>query len=210
MIQSLAVCVLSWMFAGRLTLVLVATAVAIGPAGSASAAKLHLSDRHERFTANNEDLHDVLQQFADDVGVPITVSDTVSGRVRGRLSALSPRSFLEIVCSTYGLDWYYDGYMLYMTANGEGLSRMIAVPSQNVAALRRALDAAGVADDRFPLRVLPGQNSIMVSGPPRYVDLVAQTASSLVPAPAGSTPSTSAPSTTVYRGDTAQKVSFDN
>ena len=180
----------------------------LGRSPIALAAQLQLPVANYNYTVLNGDLADALRQFGDDVRLRVSVSGEVKGRIRGRVSASSPRAFLDLVTALYGLDWYYDGYTLYVTANAEGQTRLIDVPDGDAVSLQKALDAGDVTDTRFPLRVLPGSNRIMVSGPPRYVDLVTQTAAAMSPQAVAHGVSASAETTTVYRGSSREQVSF--
>lgn len=171
------------------------------------AADLALARAHGRFTAIDEDVRDAIRQFAGDVRIPVNVSDAVTGRIHGRISADTPSSFLDLVSSSFGLNSYYDGYTLYMTADSENVSRTVRVPPESMDAFLKGLDSSGISDKRFILRPLPDQASVLVSGPPHYVDLVSQAASSL--SPAASTAVADAPSTMVYRGASAQRTTFD-
>lgn len=191
----------------RTSCLLLQVMLAAGAPLSGRAADLVFPREHGRFTALDEDLRDAIRQFAGNVRIPVNVSDAVTGRIHGRISAESPGSFLDLVSSSYGLNSYYDGYTLYMTADAENVSRTVRVPADGMRAFLKALDTSGVSDKRFILRPLPDQGSVLVSGPPHYVDLVVQAASSLSPATA-SAPADS-PSTMIYRGASAQRMTFD-
>lgn len=185
--------------------------LAFGSAGDARAARLNLPDGKYAYTVLNEDLRNAIRHFCDDVHIRVSISDSLKGRIRGRMSAASPRAFIDLVTSMYGLDWYYDGYTLYVTQSDEGVTRMIDLSNEDGVTLQKALDASDVSDPRYPLRLVPGTHRILVSGPPRYVDLVAQTASALVPPqPAQASPGDGAQqdTTTVIRGAATQKLSF--
>lgn len=191
---------------------IVAIWIVTGAAPRALAAQLEFPSGDSVYTVLNADLRDALHQFCDDVHVRVSLSDAVKGRVRGRVSAASPRAFLDLITSMYSLDWYYDGYILYVTENGEGVTKLIDVSGIDTNLLVKALAVADVTDKRFPLRILPNASQITVSGPPRYVDLVAQTASAL-PArkPASDAPRDAVPpddTMIIDRGTATQKVTF--
>ena len=171
------------------------------------AAQLQLPAGNYNYTVLNGDLADALRQFGDDVRLRMDVSDEVKGRIRGRVSASSPRAFLDLVTGLYGLDWYYDGYTLFLTSNKEGATKVVEVPGGDTGSLQRALDAGKITDARFPIRTLPGSDRIMVSGPPRYVDLVTQTAAAMSPPGVAPTRSVTE-TTTVFRGSSREQVSF--
>lgn len=181
--------------------------IIVGAAVSGHAADLVFPQEHGRFTAIDEDVRDAIRQFSADMRIPVDISDAVTGRIHGRISADTPRSFLDLVSSSYGLNSYYDGYTLYMSTDAENVSRTVHVPASGMTRFLKALDFSGISDKRFILRPLPDQDSVLVSGPPHYVELVSQAASSPSPV-AGAAPG-DVPSTMVYRGTSAQRTIFD-
>ena len=179
--------------------------VAISASGPVHGAELRLGDKPYNYTVIDQDLRDVLHQFGSNMHLRVELSDAVKGRVRGRMTTDSPRRFLEAVAANYGLDWYYDGFKLYVTASNEDVSKFISLPRDLSEALKSALSSGGISDSRFPLRALAGTDSVIVSGPPHFVDLVEQAVSALVPPKsADASPS----SVTVYRGAGVQKSDF--
>ena len=163
-----------------------------------NAEALHLGQQPYNYTVLDEDLRDVLRQFGANTGLRVAVSDVVQGRVRGRREAVPPKEFLDQLAKEFGFDWYYDGYTLYLTAIGESVTKMIPLGGTSFASLTSSLKALGIADDRFTLRPVPQADTAMVAGPPRYVELVEQTARTLAKPPAAPPAET----VTVYRGST--------
>ena len=139
----------------------------------------------------------------------INLSDAVKGRVRGGVPLTSPQNFLDRVTSDCGLDWYYDGLRLYVTASSEDASKSISVPREQLAAFRTALDTGDISDPRFPLRELAGTDTVIVSGPPRFVELVEQAASALAAGkPPAAVPPNDPSSVVIYRGGASQRTDF--
>ena len=184
------------------------------PSGWAIAAEPAFAEPTFRYAIIDQDLRDALLQFGSNMHLRVSMSDTVRGRLGGQVYATSPQRFLDLITLENGLDWYYDGYMLYITTTGEGVSKLVKVPAARMDLLRRDLEASGIADARFPLRELPEGNQMLVSGPPHFVELVEQAAAALVPhqRPPADTP-TSVPADhdniTVYRGTAKQDVDLD-
>ncbi len=180
-------------------------ALGVACARDAQGAELKLGDRPYSYTVIDQDLRDVLRQFGGNMHLRIELSDAVKGRVRGRVTTASPRRFLDALAANYGLDWYYDGFKLYVTASSEDASKFITMPRDLSEAFRNALNSGGISDSRFPLRGLAGTDSVIVSGPPHFVDLVEQAAAALSPRKsAAASPS----SVIIYRGAAAQKTEF--
>jgi type III secretion protein C len=126
-----------------------------------------------------QDLTELLREFASQFGIPITVSSNVFGVVRGRLPAQPPRQFLDNLARLYGLLWYYDGFVLHISGIDEAESQIIRLDGMGIEQLTRSLEELGVLDARFPWRVSPSMDVLYVSGPPRYVELIRSTAQML-------------------------------
>lgn len=169
---------------------------------TAPTAELQLGQRSYAYTVIDQDLRDVLRQFGANTGLRVTVSDAVQGRVRGRGISLPPVDFLDRLAREFGFDWYYDGHTLSVTANSESVTKMVPLGGASLDALQSSLASLGIADDHFTLR-LAQTDMVLVAGPPRYVDLVEQTAQTL--AKPASPPSTTS-NVTIFRGSATQQV----
>lgn len=172
------------------------------------AAELKLDNGPYKYTVVDQDLRDVLQQFASNVHLRLDMSDTVKGRVRGGTPTSSPRRFLDALAAEYGFDWYYDGSKLYVAPNSENVSKIIGLSHELFEPLNKALESGGISDSRFPLRELAGTSSVIVSGPPHFVDLVEQAVAALTPAKAPAAEASKPGSVVIYRGTGAQKTEF--
>lgn len=131
------------------------------------------------YAAMRIDIARVLDDFAANNGVPLERSDNLSGVVRGYWPDLSPQAYLNRVTARLALDWYYDGSVLYVTSPRDRQDRILQLGGLSIVEIVRALDGLDIADPRYPIRYDRSANILAVSGPPRYVDLVEQTLSSL-------------------------------
>ena len=191
---------------GRAALALAAAALAAGPALAAEPA---WPSAPYDYIVVDQDLRTVLLQFGANIGVRVAVSDGVQGRVHGRLPSLPPRDFLVHLAQAYGLDWFFDGVTLSISAANEAETRFVPLTGTSVPALEAALRAIGLYDPRFGLREGPAGKTALVAGPPRYLKLVEQTAAALANPPASPAVVPGAVVTlTVFRGPAASKVQF--
>ena len=156
----------------------------------------------------DQDLRTVVRQFGENLGLRVALSDAVQGHVHGRLPALPPRQFLAHLAQVYGLDWYYDGLVLSVSATSEATTRFLAVQDLGAEALADGLRAAGLFDARFPIRPGPAHDIAMVSGPPRYVALVQESLSAMLASRRPPPPAAAAPPAmlVIFRGAQASKV----
>lgn len=155
-----------------------------------------------RYLVVDQDLRVVLEEFGKNTGIRIALADGVKGRVRGSLPQAPPPEFLDALARSYGLDWYYDGTVLHVSTSAEAETRFLDLHGLPFARLIGGLAQSGLADARYVLRDGPAQGLATVSGPPRYVGLVAQAAAAMV---AQKAPAPAAPVVRVFRGSIASR-----
>ena len=197
---------------------MILTAVLSLGALPARAAELQLSDQLYGYTVLDQDLRDAVRQFGVNNGLRVVLSDAVQGRVRGRLGMLTARGFLDRLSAEFGFDWFYDGFTFYVSAVSEGVNRFIPLGDATFFQLEDALRTFDVIEPRFVVRPLEGHNLVMVAGPPRFVDLVQQTALALIPKvearaaapPLAAAVAADARSVTVFRGRDERQISVPN
>ncbi|MGF1619751.1 MAG: secretin N-terminal domain-containing protein [Rhodomicrobiaceae bacterium] len=133
-----------------------------------------------RYLVIDQDLRDVLDEFGHNTGIPVRISDGVTRRrIRNEFDVSLPRDFLQRICERYGLVWYFDGAILYVSDESEIQTEQLSTGSVGPAKLVAELTALGGADSRFPIRAAEAGSLIVVSGPPPYRDFVRQTINAL-------------------------------
>ena len=128
----------------------------------------------------DQDIKDVLTEFGRNVDVPVNISEQVKGRLRGRLPVTSAKEFLDKLCESYGLLWYFDGAALHISAKSEVRTESIDIGRLPVENLTDELNKLGIADPRFPVRGVPGGSVVLVSGPAPFIALVRHTLTAMV------------------------------
>ena len=124
--------------------------------------------------ARDMDLRVALDTFAVAEGLSVVMSSSVSGTFSGSFKDVEPSEFLAKVATTHNLIWYYDGAALYLYGSGEIATMLIDLQYMKAGEVRAMLAELGVEDSRFPLKTTSNDELVMVSGPPRYVSLVAE------------------------------------
>lgn len=124
--------------------------------------------------ARDMDLRVALDTFAVAEGLSVVMSQTVAGSFSGSFKDVTPAEFLDKVATTHNLIWYYDGAALYLYSSGEIATMLIDLQYMKAGEVRSMLAELGVEDARFPLKTTSNDELVMVSGPPRYVALVAE------------------------------------
>lgn len=145
----------------------------------AVAAEIHWRTSNFTTVARDKPLRDFLQEFAASQGLSVVVAPEVSGTtVNGKFDT-SPRGMLDILSTSFGLTWYYDGSVLYISPGGDMLSEVVPLGDISANQLGQALVRLGVADSRFPISYDRLHNTARVAGPKRYVQLVRQAVQAL-------------------------------
>jgi type II secretory pathway component GspD/PulD (secretin) len=151
----------------------------------------------------DQDTKDVLQEFGSLTSIPVAVSEQVKGHLRGPLPITTAKEFLKGLCENQGLDWYFDGTKLYVSAASEVDSVVVNVAPLRLQDLADRLDKLGIADLRYPLTANQKGDVVRVSGPPRYLALVKQTydaMKSAIPRPTPQSGVSDEPTVRVFRG----------
>jgi len=124
--------------------------------------------------ARDMDLRVALDTFAVAEGLSVVMSSSVVGRFSGDFKEIPPGEFLDRIATTHNLMWYYDGAALYVYGAGEIATMLVDLKYMKAGEVRSMLAELGVEDKRFPLKTTSNDELVMVSGPPRYVALVAE------------------------------------
>lgn len=152
---------------------------------AAHSAALPEAGRIVAYAVVDQDLDEVLRGICNEAGVRASVSPDVKGRVHGRLAPAPADALLSDLGRLFGFDWYFDGATVAVTPSKDTVTKVVALGPLDPAVLLQTLDATGIADPRWPIRVVQpaaegGRGSVIVmSGPPRYLALVDQATAAL-------------------------------
>jgi type III secretion protein C len=127
----------------------------------------------------DQDIKGVLVEFGRNVSLPVDISDQVKGRLRGQLAMPTAREFLDNLCASYGLVWYFDGAVLHVNTKAEIRTELVSIGRLSRGEATDKLSALGISDARFQVRTTEDAGVISVSGPPSFVSLVRQTLDAL-------------------------------
>jgi len=133
-----------------------------------------------KYLVMDQDIKEVLTEFGRNIDVPIDISNQVKGRLRGRLPATTAKKFLDKLCESYGLVWYFDGAAMHISAKSEIKTEVISIGRLSVGDLDDELNKLGIADPRFPIRAAPGSGVVSVSGPAPFITLVRHAVAAMV------------------------------
>ncbi len=161
---------LIWPFVYTLSLLIILPSHAI---------ELNWSGQPFRYYADNDSLKELLNNFGANYSVPVSVSDKVNDRVSGRFTPEDPAEFLDYLAQVYNLIWYFDGAVLHLYKATETRSRLLQLELLTARGLRNHLISIGIWDSRYDWRVAENKGLVYLAGPPRYVELIVETAEAL-------------------------------
>ena len=125
--------------------------------------------------ARDMPLRQALDTFGVAQGMSVVMSELVEGTLSGDFKDVAPQDFLDRISTTHNLIWYYDGTALYVYGAGEITSSLMELQYMREGNVILLLRELGLEDRRFPIRSASNGELILVSGPPRYVQLIAET-----------------------------------
>jgi type II secretory pathway component GspD/PulD (secretin) len=152
----------------------------LAPTAPASSAEPKWPKEAYKYLIIDQDLREVLAEFGRNIRIPVKVSDTVvKRRVRNDMVLATPREFLQRLCDAYGLVWYYDGAVLFISDDSEVRTELLNTGSVGAETLKSRLDNLGVADARFAIHAGGNASVVTISGPPPYLAMVRKTLDAL-------------------------------
>ena len=144
----------------------------------AAASEIRWRTDNFTYVAQDKSLKEFIHDFAADQGLNVVIAQDVEGTVNGKFN-LKPQSMLELLANSYGVMWYYDGSVLYVSAAGDVDSEVMQLGAIGATQFQTALNRLGVVDGRYPINYDREHGTARVAGPKRYVELVKQTLEAL-------------------------------
>jgi hypothetical protein len=129
----------------------------------------------------DQDVRTALEEFGHNLDLPVVLSDKVRGKARSTVRAATAGEFLQTLCSTNGLTWYFDGNLLYLNASDEITTKLFKANALNLDQLQSYLGNLDVFGQQLSMRNGPEGDEVFVSGPPPYLALVQQHVDHLQP-----------------------------
>lgn len=112
-----------------------------------------------------QDVRGALEEFGHNMGLSVVMSDKVRGQSRSRVRAETAGDFLAALCDFNGLAWYFDGNVLYLTADAETDTRIFKVHGRQLEQLQEYVASRDVYGK--PMSVRTGPMAMSCSSPGR-------------------------------------------
>jgi type III secretion protein C len=112
-----------------------------------------------------------LERIAAGAGVRVALDSRVTGTLNLDLDA-EPAGLLRQLEGLFGFMSYFDGSTLHISSIERNATVMLRLQGTSPAAFDATLQRLGIADPRFPIRHDQATGLAVVSGPPRFIELV--------------------------------------
>ena len=147
--------------------------------GASQASSAWLGEQYG-YVANQESLRSLLYDFGTTLGVPVIVSTRINVVADDKIPVMSAEDFLAEVHTRFGVVWIFDGTTLYLYDRAEAVEETLDFPFILRDDFKVALDAAGIHGVPLNLLFVPGEDSLQISGPPRFVEWGKEAAAALI------------------------------
>lgn len=154
---------------------IIALSVLVIPLTTANSAEPEWPEGDYRYIVIDQDLRKILGQFGRNLNINVKLSERVaSRRIQGKLPTVPAKEFLELVCSRFGLVWYYNQNTLHIYSEEELDTAVISLGRVSADRLTSNLEKLGITDSRFAFQAADDAKTVRISGPPHYLALVRQ------------------------------------
>ncbi|OXJ06593.1 type III secretion system outer membrane ring subunit SctC [Burkholderia sp. AU6039] len=152
--------------------------IGLAASGAAHADAVRWRNGVAHVTAEGKDLKDVLRDLLASQGVTVSIADNVQGTVTGRFD-MPPQRILDTLAATFGFVWFYDGSVMSISNANDVTRQIVRLDNASIGDLNSTLRSVGLDDKRFPITYDNGARTLIVSGPPQFVQMVSSVAKHL-------------------------------
>ena len=122
--------------------------------------------------ADQQPAAQLLRMFAAEQGVLLEIAEGTVAPVSGDFRGLAPTAFLDAVCESAELTWFWDGGRLHVGPARDVRSRVVELPNVTLPQVNTALSALGFASGPASRssQVRGGDGIFTLSGGPAYLE----------------------------------------
>ncbi len=144
-----------------------------GSAASAYAEGRSLGEEVYPYTVIDQDVRDAIGEMGRNLKIGVDISDGVEGRLQGPWSSVTVEDFMDRVAGQLDVEWFFDGHRLHISSASESVRQLLPLGGIEPKAWQASLKKLGISSDRFPITIDADKDIALVSGPPKYVALIA-------------------------------------
>ncbi len=121
----------------------------------------------------NQSVAAVIHSFGANLGLRVSVAPDVKGVIHGVVAAGDAKTFLDEITHEDALDWYDDGFVLYVSPAADEQTVVTRLRDISFKILYERLQHANLLDSRYVFQP-QGRGDVVIAGPPAYVAVVKQ------------------------------------
>ncbi|MDR1436169.1 MAG: hypothetical protein LBI39_03125 [Puniceicoccales bacterium] len=122
--------------------------------------------------AQNQSLADLIHDFTAIQGVDVVVNAPIDGTVNGIFDGIPPAEFWDNLTKAYNLCWFYDGSVIYVYPGSAISTQIISMAPHEGNSLKAVVGEMDFASSSCTLRYMPTTKMMVLSGPPRFLEVV--------------------------------------
>ncbi|GLS24688.1 type III secretion system outer membrane ring subunit SctC [Marinibactrum halimedae] len=127
------------------------------------------------FYGEEQSLANVLTAIATHARLGVRIHEDIDADFSGHLKQRTAEDALNYLAASYDLVWYNDGSTLYVDPINALETKLFHLNHLAARQVKRTMQSLSIWDARFEWRALPDEAILMVSGPPRYLELTDET-----------------------------------
>ena len=147
--------------------------IALASTSFAYAGGRSLGEMAYPYTVVDQDIRDAIGELSRNLNIGVDISEAVEGRLRGPWSSSTVEGFMDRAADQLDIEWFFDGHRLHVSSRSESIRRLLPLGGVKPDAWQASLEKLGITSDRFPITIDADQDIALVSGPPKYVALIA-------------------------------------
>lgn len=136
------------------------------------AGEIPWSDATYYHFAQDQNLPDLIRDFTAIQGLDVVISSQVTGTVNGIFESIPPEEFWDNLTKVYNLTWFFDGSILYVYTGTEIRTEILQMSMAEANTLKAIVGELDFASANTSLRYLPEMKMLVVSGPPRFMEIL--------------------------------------
>lgn len=149
-----------------------------GSQAESRSVKTEAQPAESNYVARDKGVDYLLKALSSKLHKPIISSPKAKKYfVTGNFDLSKPLETLTNVTADLGLIWYFDGSIFYVYDASEATTAVVQFSKRNYADLVSFLRQNLLFDNRYPLKMNYAADTLYISGPPKYVEIITAIAS---------------------------------
>ncbi|WP_144393335.1 type III secretion system outer membrane ring subunit SctC [Pleionea sediminis] len=124
------------------------------------------------YYGEKQPLKDVITAIATHAKQGVVIDESIDQEFNGLIKRKNVTEALNFLAATYDLIWYSDNATLFVYPINQKMSKIFRLANTDANQVKKTMSSLDLWDKRFDFRQVNGGSMILVSGPPRYLELI--------------------------------------